>query len=348
MALDIQPKGPHHKIMDKLTEEQQKEVNTKMKELWASGASREEIRDSVKKMFEEYGVEVPEDTGGFRGKRGPRHGRGLIKFANQLTEDQRNIIKKKVETLREDGASREVIHTEVKSMFKEYGVEIPEKFNGPRGKRGHRPGKGLMHLSDELTNEQRVAIREKSKSMHEEGASREEIHIEIGKMLKEFGIDLPDDFVKHREMMENLNEEQRKAIRVKSRAMRKDDATPKEIRNEIHKMLRGFGINESDYQTKQTVATSGETLSVRSYPNPFNPETTIEYNLKSSSQISITIYDVQGKQVRVLSNDHRQIGTHTIKWDGLNENGSQVPSGVYFIRISAGNETLNHRIIMMK
>ena len=200
-ALDIGPKGPHHKIMEQLTEEQQNEVKTRMKELWESGASREEIRDSIKKMLEEYGVEVPEDSRGFRGKRGPRHGRGFMKFADQLTEDQRNAIKKKVETLREEGASREVIHTEVKSILKEYGVEIPEKFKGPRGRRGHRPGRGLMHLSDELTNEQRAAIREKAKSMHEEGASREEIHTEIGKMLKEYGVDIPDDFGKHREMM---------------------------------------------------------------------------------------------------------------------------------------------------
>jgi flagellar hook assembly protein FlgD len=52
--------------------------------------------------------------------------------------------------------------------------------------------------------------------------------------------------------------------------------------------------------------------------------------------------------VKSLADDYQQSGTYTIKWNGLNESGSQVPSGVYFITISAGDETLNHRIVMMK
>ena len=281
-ALDIGPKGPHPKLMEQLNEEQQETVKARVKELWESGASREEIHTEVIHMLNDYGIEVSEDFKGFRGERGPRHGKGFMRFSDQLSEDQMNTINEKVKTLRKNGASREEIHTEVTRMLKEYGV------------------------------------------------------------------DLPDNFGRHRKMIENLTTEQRRAVRVKMREMRENGATPEEIRNEIRKMLQEFGIDESDDQTNQTSQTSGETLSIRSYPNPFNPETTIEYNLKSSSQVSITIYDVQGKQVRLLSNDNRQAGTHTIKWDGLNESGSQVPSGVYFIRISAGNETLNHRIVMMK
>jgi hypothetical protein len=91
-----------------------------------------------------------------------------------------------------------------------------------------------------------------------------------------------------------------------------------------------------------------EKLSIRSYPNPFNPETNIEYHLKSDAQVTIYIYDIQGKQVRSLGDNYQQAGTYTIRWDGLNESGTLVPSGVYFIRVSAGNETLNHRIVMMK
>jgi uncharacterized membrane protein len=347
-ALDTRRRGPHHKFIEQLSEEQQQEVKTKMKELWESGTSRDEIHAEVTKMLKEYGVEVPDDFKGFRGERGPRHNRGFMKFSDQLTEDQRSALKEKVESLREEGASREEIHNEVTNMLKEYGIEVPEDFKGSREKKGRRPGKGFMHFTEELTAEQRASIHEKAKSMHEQGSSRMEIHTEIGNMLKEYGIYLPDDLGKHREMMESLDEDQRKAIRAKTREMRKNGATREEIRDEMHKMLKEFGLNESNDQTNQTAETSGETLSVRSYPNPFNPETNIEFNLKSSTQVSITIYDIQGKQVRLLSNDHRQVGTHTIKWDGLNENGSQVPSGVYFIRISAGNETLNHRIVMMK
>jgi biotin operon repressor len=347
-AIDSFPKGPHHKIMEQLTEEQQKEVKAKMQDLWDSGASREEIHTEVTTMLNNFGIEIPEDFKGFRGKRGHRHGRGFMNFSDQLSEEQREAIKDKVEALREEGVSREEIHKEVTNMLQEYGIKIPEAFKGSRGKRGHRPGRGFMHFSDELNDEQREAILEKAKSMHEQGASREEIHAEIGNMLKDFGIDLPEEVGKHREMMENLDDEQRKVIRAKMREMRKEGASREEIREEMNKMFRDFDPNKSDDQINQSLETSGETLSIRSYPNPFNPETNIEYQIKSATEILITIYDVQGKRVKSLADDYRQAGTYTIKWNGLNESGIQVPSGVYFIRISAGNEILNHRIVMMK
>ncbi len=281
-AINVFPKGPHFKLMEKLSKEQQEEVKNKVKELWDSGASRKEIRDGVKEMFEKYGVDFPDDMKGFQGMRGARHGRGLREF------------------------------------------------------------------SDQLTDEQRATIREKAKTMHEHGDSREEIHTEIGKLLKEYGIEVPEDFGEHREMWNKLNREQRKTIRTKIREMREEGTTRAKIREEIHKMVQEFKMNESDLMIDQKVETSGENLSIRSYPNPFNPETNIEYNLKSSAQVSITIYNVQGKQIRSLANNYRQTGTYTIRWDGVNESGTLVPSGVYFIRISAGNETLNHRIVMMK
>ncbi|MCK4755281.1 MAG: hypothetical protein KAS58_08605, partial [Calditrichia bacterium] len=234
-AINVFPKGPHFKLMEKLSKEQQEEVKNKVKELWESGASREEIRDAVKEMFEKYDVDFPDDMKGFQGMRGARHGRGFMKFSDQLSEDQINTIKEKVESLREKGASREEMHAEVNNLLEEYGVEVPEDFNDFPGKRGPKPGRGLREFSDQLTNEQRAAIREKAKTMHEHGDSREEIHNEIRKMLKEYGIDVPNDFGQRREMWEKLGNKQRKTIRTKMRKMRKDGATREEIREEIHK-----------------------------------------------------------------------------------------------------------------
>jgi DNA-binding transcriptional regulator YhcF (GntR family) len=348
IAADNGPRGPHPKIMEQLTEEQQKEVKARLKELWEEGASREEIRDTLHKMLEEYGVDFPERGKGFREERGPRPGRGFMKFADQLSEEQKNAIKEKVKTLREEGASREEIHTEVSALLKEYGIEVPEDGERFKGKRGHRPGRGWMHFSDELSDEQRKAIHEKVKSMKDDGASREEVHKQVVTMLKEYGVEIPDDFGKHRERWDNLSEDQRKQIRAKMRKMRKDGATREEIHEEVKKLFEEFGVKESETQSNLETETSGESLTVRAYPNPFNPETNIEYHLKSNALVAIQIYDVQGKKVRSLGGDYRQAGAYTIKWDGLNESGTQVPSGIYFIRISAGNETLNHRIVMMK
>ena len=347
-ALDTKPRGPHHKFMEQLTEDQQEEVKAKMEELWESGASREEIRETIHKMLEEYGVDIPEKGKGSRGKRGSGHGRGFMKFGDQLTDDQKVAIKEKVESLREEGASREEIHTEVSAMLKEYGIEIPDDRREYRGKRGRRSEMGWMHFSEELNDEQRNAIREKVKTMHEDGASREEIHEQVESMLKEYGIEIPQEIQEHRKMMENLTEEQRKQVRSKMRKMRKEGASREEIHVEMKKMFEEFGLKNPESQSETDTGTSGKSLSIRAYPNPFNPETTIEYNLNASTQVSIKIFNIQGKQIRSLIDTYRQAGTYNLKWNGLNDNGTQVPSGVYFIRITAGNETLNHRIVMMK
>jgi len=75
-ALDNFPKGPHPKLMEQLTEEQQEEVKVRVQELWESGASREEIRDTVHKMLEKYGVE-------FEAKR--RYGKSGSKYELKAT-----------------------------------------------------------------------------------------------------------------------------------------------------------------------------------------------------------------------------------------------------------------------
>jgi flagellar hook assembly protein FlgD len=93
---------------------------------------------------------------------------------------------------------------------------------------------------------------------------------------------------------------------------------------------------------------SGDNFRVHTYPNPFNPETTILYTLKSPVQIILRIYDVQGQLVRGLVNDYQQPGNYSVRWDGLNQNGIQIPSGIYFLRIHAGDESLSQRLVMMK
>lgn len=66
------------------------------------------------------------------------------------------------------------------------------------------------------------------------------------------------------------------------------------------------------------------------YPNPFNPTTRIRFGLPGSSQISLKVFNVQGQLVRILSNETRSAGFHELVWDGRNEQGQSVSSGVYF------------------
>lgn len=74
----------------------------------------------------------------------------------------------------------------------------------------------------------------------------------------------------------------------------------------------------------------------QNYPNPFNPETRISFQLPESGHVKLQIFNVLGKEIRTLVNEKREAGYHHLIWDGANGVGEQVPSGVYFMMIKAG------------
>jgi len=87
----------------------------------------------------------------------------------------------------------------------------------------------------------------------------------------------------------------------------------------------------------------------QNYPNPFNPQTNICYQLSAKSDVTITIYNSLGQQVRSIVNEQQDIGYYTIQWDGKNDFGEFVPSGFYIYTLVAGNEVfISKRMIMIK
>jgi hypothetical protein len=86
----------------------------------------------------------------------------------------------------------------------------------------------------------------------------------------------------------------------------------------------------------------------QNFPNPFNPETRIYFEIPQSHQVKIVIYNVLGQQVRTLINEHFNPGYHVINWDGRDNSGNVVPSGVYIYRIKAGEFIASKKMIMMK
>ncbi len=84
------------------------------------------------------------------------------------------------------------------------------------------------------------------------------------------------------------------------------------------------------------------------YPNPFNPTTTIEFSIPSSQQISIVIYDILGREIKTLLQEEIKSGNHKIVWDGTNNFGSIVNSGIYIYRLSASNKILSGKMILQK
>ena len=84
------------------------------------------------------------------------------------------------------------------------------------------------------------------------------------------------------------------------------------------------------------------------HPNPFNPETTIAYELSADRQVTLSIYDVDGSLVRTLIDDLQAAGLQSAVWDGRDLAGQRVASGTYFYRIDAGEESETRKMVMVK
>jgi hypothetical protein len=84
------------------------------------------------------------------------------------------------------------------------------------------------------------------------------------------------------------------------------------------------------------------------YPNPFNPQTTIRYAVPEETDVSIVVYDVQGRHVRTVVEKNRTAGSHEILWDGKNDNGEHVASGLYFYRMTAGDFSKTGKMTLLK
>jgi hypothetical protein len=76
----------------------------------------------------------------------------------------------------------------------------------------------------------------------------------------------------------------------------------------------------------------------QNYPNPFNPETTIEYYLHKSGDVTLSLYDIKGNLIKRYVQGILNPGTHSVQWNGRNESGNRVASGIYFYRIEVKTE----------
>ena len=84
------------------------------------------------------------------------------------------------------------------------------------------------------------------------------------------------------------------------------------------------------------------------YPNPFNPETTISFDLSQDSKVNITVYNIKGQKIKTLINEQIQKGKHTTIWYGFDENNKPVSSGIYIYKVKAGTEESIKRMLLLK
>jgi len=90
------------------------------------------------------------------------------------------------------------------------------------------------------------------------------------------------------------------------------------------------------------------TMLDNAYPNPFNPNTTIRYQLKDPGKVKIEIYSLKGHRVRSFSRQHDAAGRYQIVWDGRDSSGNALPSGVYLYKMSSGSYSAIKKLVLQK
>ncbi|UCF63653.1 MAG: multicopper oxidase domain-containing protein, partial [bacterium] len=131
------------------------------------------------------------------------------------------------------------------------------------------------------------------------------------------------------------------------------------VEHEDNEMMRPFRVGPAQpgqpAAMKKGVETASATLAInkfeleQNYPNPFNPTTQIRFQLPKELKVQLKVYDQLGRKVRTLvNNEVYQPGSHSVTWDGRNDRGSKVASGMYIYRIKAGSYTKSMKMNLIK
>jgi len=121
--------------------------------------------------------------------------------------------------------------------------------------------------------------------------------------------------------------------------------------NETDITIENVVINET--RLPGSLALKGTTLPMQfelsnNYPNPFNPVTHISFSLPTKSEVTLSVFNILGQQVKTLASGAFEAGRHEIVWDGTNEAGEHVTSGIYLYRLEAGNFLETKKMVLLK
>jgi len=93
---------------------------------------------------------------------------------------------------------------------------------------------------------------------------------------------------------------------------------------------------------------AAEFMLAEPYPNPFNPSVNFQYYLPASERVVIDVYDLLGRKIQRIADDYQQEGTHRLRWDGRTETGEYAASGIYVVRIKAGDHRGIKKIVLVR
>jgi len=130
------------------------------------------------------------------------------------------------------------------------------------------------------------------------------------------------------------------------------------LTGQVDKLLVGgqeFAIDEICVLGDGSTA-AGDALPLRTptatlrpnHPNPFNPSTTLVFSLSRDAQVRLSVHDLRGRAVRILVDAPRPAGEHRVVWDGRDDHGEAVGTGVYFVRVETRDGVDTRKIALIK
>jgi hypothetical protein len=115
-------------------------------------------------------------------------------------------------------------------------------------------------------------------------------------------------------------------------------------------------VQNAEYIETSTLTGVGEPINgvpttfdiSQNYPNPFNPETNIDFAVAKPSYVTVGVYDLLGQEVKTLVAEEKATGTYSLRWNGLDNLGRSVPSGMYLYRMTAGSYSATRKMMLLK
>ena len=155
-------------------------------------------------------------------------------------------------------------------------------------------------------------------------------------------------------MIDNINEITEKAVKVfgiDAADINKDgviDIIASDQVNSTNNLLLLIGDLTTIVDDESNTQLHNTFLLYPNYPNPFNPETNIRYDIKETGYVSLEIFDILGSKVKTLVGEVKQPGTYQLQWDSKNDNGILSPSGVYIMSIKTTGKQITRRMMLLK
>jgi len=107
-------------------------------------------------------------------------------------------------------------------------------------------------------------------------------------------------------------------------------------------MFENIGEPQNEISINENIKLHGN------YPNPFNPKTNISFSIPSEQKVTLTIYNLKGQKVKELMNGNLPAGEQSVVWEGKDENGKQVASGLYFYKLKTGKKEISKKMLLLK